>query len=242
MDYRQRIYQSYVTSRHESFAPTSVDGFKTRAPYFRRIIQRYFPSTKDARILEVGCGHGAFIYCLHALGYRNATGIDRSPEQVSEAQRLGIVGVEHGDLMPKLASLPEGSIDVLVAFDVIEHLRKDEAISLAQEAYRVLHHDGRLILHTVNADSPFFGTNRYGDLTHEIAFNRASMGQLLMSSGFAVVDCYEDAPVAHGPKSFMRMILWKGIRSILRFYTAVETGDTGQNAILTRNFLTMARK
>ncbi len=242
MDYRQRIYQNYVTSRHESFAPTGVDGFKSRAPYFRHVIQHYFPIDKNVNILEIGCGHGAFIYFICASGYQNVTGIDRSPEQVSEARRLGIAKVEHGDLMPKLLSLPAESIDVLLAFDVIEHLRKEEAILLAEQAYRVLRHGGRLILHTVNADSPFFGANRYGDFTHEIAFNKASMGQLLMSSGFTVVSCYEDAPVVHGLKSFVRMILWKVLRSMLRFFSAVETGDSGCDAVLTRNFLTVAEK
>ena len=49
---------------------------------------------------------------------------------------------------------------------------------------------------------------RYGDLTHEMAFTRTSLAQLLLSSGFGAVRCFEDAPVVHGAKSALRWLLW----------------------------------
>jgi hypothetical protein len=83
---------------------------------------------------------------------------------------------------------------------------------------------------------------RYGDLTHEIAFTRESIAQLLRSSGFAEVRCFEDAPIVHGAKSAVRWVLWKMIRLALRVYIVAETGDTGRECIFSQNLLAVATK
>jgi hypothetical protein len=83
---------------------------------------------------------------------------------------------------------------------------------------------------------------RYWDLTHELAFTRTSINQLLLSSGFSNVQCFEDAPIPHGLTSVVRWLLWKVIRSGLRLYLAAETGDTSRSAIFSQNFLIVADK
>ena len=98
------------------------------------------------------------------------------------------------------------------------------------------------IIHVPNGESPFGGRSRFGDFTHEQAFTRGSLTQLLLASGFATVACYEDAPAAHGAKSRLRALLWRLIRLALRLYLAVETGDTGRNAIFSQNLLAVAVK
>jgi hypothetical protein len=75
-----------------------------------------------------------------------------------------------------------------------------------------------------------------------MAFTRESLSQILLSSGFNSVDCYEDAPVAHGAVSAARWLLWKGIRTGLRLWVAIETGDLGRNAIFTQNLFAIAKK
>lgn len=239
MEYRERIYGSYVHARHESLAPDTADGFRPRAPYLRKLIRDHFPEDKNARIVELGSGHGALLYFAREAGYRNIVGIDRSPEQVAAAARLGI-SVEHGDLMAYLRDLPNVSVEVVVAFDVIEHLTKTEVMAFTEEVARVLGRRGRFIVHTCNGDSPFAGAIFFGDLTHETCFSRESITQLMKSSGFASVGCFEDAPIAHGVKSATRWLIWKAIRGALRLWTAAETGRT--DGIFTRNFLAVAIK
>jgi SAM-dependent methyltransferase len=169
-------------------------------------------------------------------------GVDGSPEQVAAAERLGIEGVRLGDARKTLAEQPDGSLDALVCFDLIEHFTKDELIELVDEIYRVLKPGGRWIIHTPNAESPFGNRMFFWDFTHELAFTRTSLAQLLLSSGFREVNCYEDRPVPHGLKSAVRCFLWHGIRLALRAYLAVETGDTGRDAIFSQNFLAVAIK
>lgn len=240
--YRGRIYGRYVEARAETPAPKNLTGLKPRAPYLRRLIWQYFPSDRNAAVLDLGCGHGALIHFAREAGYLNVSGVDGSPEQVAVAKRLGIEGVAAGDLREALTAQQDASLDVVVAFDVIEHFTRDELLPFVDQVQRVLKPGGRWIIHVPNGESPFFGTIRYGDLTHELAFTRTSISQLLLCSGFADVRCFEDTPVVHGAKSALRWVLWKVFRGLLRLYIAAETGDAGRAHIFSQNLLAVARR
>lgn len=241
-DYRQRVYDYYVYARQQSLAPENIRGLKSRAPFLKRIIHDHFPADRNAAILDLGCGHGALVDFAHLAGYHNVRGVDRSPQQVQEAQRLGIEGVREGDLLQTLESLPDESVDLIIAFDVIEHFMKDELLIFVDQTRRVLRAGGKWIIHAPNGESPFCGRIRYGDFTHEQAFTRTSIIQLMKSSGFSQVACYEDTPIPHGLKSAVRWFLWKCIRGMFRIFLAVETGAGEQECIFTQNFLTVAIK
>ena len=241
-DYRERIYGRYVKAREHIIAPPTLDGLKPRAPYLTNLIQTHFPGDRHSAILDLGCGHGALIHFARIAGYTNIQGVDGSPDQVEAARRLGIAGVKEGDLLAALAVQENESLDLVVAFDVIEHFTRDELLGFVDQVLRVLRPEGRWIIHTTNGESAFCGRSRYGDLTHELAFTRMSISQLLLSSGFSRVQCFEDTPIPHGLKSAIRWGLWKVIRSGLRVYLAAETGDTARDAIFSQNFLIVAEK
>lgn len=241
-EYRDRIYRHYVNFREQVLVPQTLEGLKPCAPYLIKLIHAHFPIDRRSAILDLGCGHGALIHFARCAGYTNIRGVDGSPEQVAAARRLGIAGVKEGDLLAALAVQENESLDLVVAFDVIEHFTRDELLGFVDQVRRVLRPGGRWIIHTPNGESPFSGRIRYGDLTHELAFTRTSINQLLLSSGFSKVQCIEDAPVPHGLKSAVRWALWKVIRSGLRVYLAAEIGDTARNAIFSQNFLTVAEK
>ena len=240
--YRTRIYDHYVEARGVSLAPLTLAGLSPRAPYLRRLVREHFPADKNAAVLDLGCGHGALLHFARETGYTDLRGVDGSPQQVAAARRLGIEGVVEGDLRDTLASQTDASLDVVVAFDVIEHFTRDELLPFVDQVHRVLKPGGRWIIHVPNGESPFFGTIRFGDLTHELAFTRTSLAQLLLSSGFAEVRCFEDAPVVHGAKSALRWLLWKGFRGVLRLYIAAETGDSSNSHIFSQNLLAVAIK
>jgi cyclopropane fatty-acyl-phospholipid synthase-like methyltransferase len=240
--YRDRIYQYYVHARQQSLTPESVKDFKPRAAYLNRLIHHHFPLDKNAAMLDLGCGHGALLYYARKAGYHNITGVDRSPQQVAEAKRFGIDGVREGDLQQLLESLPDEALDVVIAFDVIEHFTKDELLPFVDEVYRILRKDGKWILHTANGESPFSGRSRYMDFTHELVFTRESITQLLKASRFRNVFCQEDTPAVHGFKSAIRWVLWKFIRGTMRVYMAIETGAGERACIFSQNFLTVAVK
>jgi len=241
-EYRDRIYDHYVHARTVPLVQPGFDGLASRQPYVVAMIRRHFPSDRDAAILDLGCGHGTVLHFAQLAGYTKCRGVDRSAEQVAEAKRLGIAGVSEGDLAETLNATPNASLDMVLTFDVIEHFGRDELLMLADEIHRVLRPNGKWIAHTVNAESPFFGRIRYGDVTHEQAFTRTSIGQLLLSSGFRSISCYEDSPVVHGLKSAARWVMWKVMRGMMRLYLAAETGSLDRSVILSQNFLIVAEK
>lgn len=240
--HRKRIYSFYLSKRGSPLAPTDVEGLRSREPYFRSIIKSHLPDNKKAKILDVGCGHGAFVRTLRAAGYTNTIGVDHSAEQVKAARRLGIDGIQQGEMLETLRAFQTRSFDVVIAFDVLEHFAKDELITVVEEIYRILSKSGRLIIHAPNGESPFGNRILFWDFTHELAFTRESIAQLLMTCGFLRVNCYEDRPVVHGLKSAIRRVLWSLIRAVWRFYLMVETGSGEKACIFSQNFLTIADK
>ena len=243
-DYRKRFYDRYVSTKGSSIVSIdpSILELNARAPIFRKIIREYFPSDRTSLVIDIGCGQGSFIYYMREAGYKCVSGVDCSPEQIAAAKQLGIDEVCEGDLMETLSLLPNESQDVLISFDVIEHFTKNELTLFADEVFRVLRKSGRWIVHAPNGESPFVGAVLYGDFTHELAFTSVSITQLLRTSGFSKIKCYEDAPIPHGFKSSIRCGIWWLIRRMLSFYLSVETGRGGAERIFTQNFLTVAYK
>ena len=238
--YRSRIYDSYVKARPDRATPNDSAALARQLPYFRKLVREYFPYDRDARIIDLGCGYGRFVYALQLAGYSNVTGIDVSTEQVAQAEALGITGVMHGELFDVLANASPESFDVVICFDILEHFTKNESLDLIDTVHRILKPGGRWLVHVPNAESPFWGRVRYGDFSHEQAFTRQSIRQLLLSSGFVSVDCVEDRPVVHGAISAVRAILWQLIRAVLFFYMAVEDGTLDTSSLFSQNILAVA--
>ncbi|HJU88356.1 MAG TPA: class I SAM-dependent methyltransferase [Gemmatimonadaceae bacterium] len=239
---RDRIYERYNSINHGDRAASVRDNLASRAPYLRRVVARHFPKRRDAEILDLGCGYGALIHYAREAGFARARGVDVSPEQVAAAREIGIPNVTQGTLFETIAATRTASCDLVIAFDLIEHLTREELVTLVDEIARVLKDDGSLLIHTPNAESPFFGRIRYGDLTHEQAFTRNSLSQLLLSSGFDRVEFYEDTPVVHGVVSGVRYLIWRVLRAGLKLYVGAETGSFERDAVFTQNLLARAWK
>lgn len=239
---RDRVYGQYVASSGESSKLKSVADLEGRRPTMEYLVDSYFPPEKSAVVIDLGCGHGTLIHYARQRGYRAVRGVDVSPQQVALAGRLGIDGVTEGDLAATLAALPAESVDAVVAFDVIEHFTKDELIDFVDAVHRVLKNGGRWIIHAPNGASPFAGAIRYGDFTHEQAFTRSSLEQLMLASGFTRVSCHECAPRAHGLKSVLRVAAWKLARLAIQFVVTAETGELPRDSILTRNLYAVVWK
>lgn len=239
-DWRQRFLARYV-STHAAVSD-AAGNLDRRWPFLEKLVREHFPTDRDAKIVDLGCGHGAIVWAARRLGYRNIEGVDASPEQVAMAAQLKIDGVRQGDLMATLRAAPSDSYDAVVLFDLYHYFDPATQLRLADEVRRVLKPGGRFIMHLPNGEALFAGRVRYWDIMATGSFTRRSIEQLMLVCDFREVACHEDQPVAHGLKSAVRYVLWKIVRFVLRLALAAETGETGRDAIFSQTFLAVARK
>ncbi|MUG89181.1 glycosyltransferase [Paenibacillus timonensis] len=105
---------------------------------------------KGKRVLDAACGegYGSFILSQHAF---SVTGIDVSSESIANAQSK-YKNIQLDYIVASIERLPfdDGSFDIVVSFETLEHV--DEAIQqrFMSEVRRVLSPDGALIISTPN--------------------------------------------------------------------------------------------
>lgn len=111
---------------------------------FRRCFDTQLIQGKD--ILDLGCGTGGLAFLLIKLGAKSCIGIDLSRKDIKIAQsKLG-----NQPIVFQCASntatidLPDGSVDVVACFDVMEHII--EYHSIISEWRRILRPGGRVLI------------------------------------------------------------------------------------------------
>ena len=120
----------------------------------------------EVKALDIGCGRGEWISLLNENGF-NARGIDVNESMVRLASQKGLNAAVN-DALGELRSLDENSIDIITAFQVVEHIKFDDVLELIKEAKRVLAPCGILILETPNPENIMVGTQWfYLDATHK---------------------------------------------------------------------------
>ena len=237
-NYRQRIYDNYVSGFQGVKGAPPPSSSRRWAMAYRTYLHGWLPSEKTARILDVGCGSGNLLRHFKTLGYQNLHGVDISPEQVALA-RQGIPGVVEGNVFDYLDSA-SGQSDLIIGLDLVEHFNKDEVLRFLSACHKALRPGGRIILQTPNAESPWACSVRYGDFTHEVCFSPRLLARLLEMSGCRSIEAREAGPVARcGPSSAVRWLFWRLIRVPMVAWNIVETGNRG-SGVFTRVFLISA--
>jgi len=111
-----------------------------------RILREELARTPARRVIDVGCGTGAVVTALAADGL-DASGIDISPSAIEVASRTH---PECSFTSHSLEDLPwpveDGSVDAVVAFEVIEHLLRPRR--LLEGAWAALRPGGHLAVTT----------------------------------------------------------------------------------------------
>lgn len=241
MDHRQHFYSQYTTAQSR-FA--SIDDARRRVAAeqagLTASVLAHLPSNRTGRIVDLGCGYGAFLLWMRGLGFTNMRGIDLSQEQVDLARELGLDCVEVEDLFTALSQ--EQHIELVTMFDVIEHLTRSEAINALTDIARVLAPGGTVILRTPNVDASLGSVLSYGDLTHELHLNKTSVMELFATLPFSSVQVL---PVP----SIGGSVLARAIRTFVRPFTTlgrrlqhIEQGISWHASIDTPNMLIVARR
>lgn len=193
------------------------------ANIFSKRYREALPADKNAEMLDVACGPGHFIFFLGKEGYKNSRGIDVSKEQVELAVKFGIAGVETADFLEFLPENP-GKYDMITAFDIIEHLKKDEVVQFLDLVHASLKPGGSVLIGTMNASSLLGARNVFIDFTHETGFTPESLSQIMRVCGFETVNVRGEGPAVHDLRSAMRALLWGAVKKMLKLYKTIEAG------------------
>jgi SAM-dependent methyltransferase len=233
-DYRREFYERYRSTHVEPRdAGGTARAHELRFPIWERLIAPHLHESRDAVVLDCGCGEGYILSWLKARGYRRASGVDASPEEVAMARNLGLP-VECREMAAALAERA-GAVDFLILRNVLEHFSKSEVMELLAAARRALRPGGAIWIQVPNAESPFGARLRYADFTHELAFTRDSIAQVLNVSGFREVRVAPVRPVFRG----LRAILWKAMEALYKLMLTAELGHGSY--IVTQDLCVVAR-
>jgi ubiquinone/menaquinone biosynthesis C-methylase UbiE len=108
------------------------------------------PELDGRRLLDLGCGMGTFTLEAAKRGAR-AIGVDPAPAAVAAAKRVAQAESIRGHfLRADAVQLPfrDGSVDIVLAADLTEHLDTVTLQRMLAEARRVLNEKGTLVIYT----------------------------------------------------------------------------------------------
>ena len=222
MSYRERYYNHYVSTKKNDTQALSEE-YNFFAKISTKRFRGFLPKDKEAKIIDVACGSGPFLYLLQKEGYKNIEGVDLSKEQLEVARKMGIRNLRLADIFKYLPKYPQ-NFDMIIARDILEHLKKDEIIELLNLVYQALKLGGKVLISTPNAQSLFGASTTFIDFTHEQGFTPQSLSQILRVGNFEDVMVYGEKPIIHDFRSAIRTGLWWCIEKILKLYVIIECG------------------
>lgn len=174
----------------------TVPGVVEENYWFRRHEAVYAAIAADcsgAVVLEAGCGEGYGADLLAGTA-RRVLALDHDPTTVAHVgRRYPRVGPARANLV----ALPvaDGSVDVLVSLQVIEHLWEQERF--LRECARVLRPGGRLLVSTPNRVTFSPGRETPRNPCHTRELDPDELAGLVAGAGFADVAV---RGLAHGPR------------------------------------------
>lgn len=174
----------------------TVPGLAEENYWFRRhevVYERMADRCADRDVLEAGCGEGYGANLIADVA-RRVIGLDYDETTVAHVRaRYPRVEMRHGNLAE--LPLPDGAVDVVVNFQVIEHLW-DQG-QFVRECLRVLRPGGCLLMSTPNRITFSPGRDTPINPFHTRELNAAELTDLLTGAGFTVDSVLG---VFHGPR------------------------------------------
>lgn len=174
----------------------TIPGLDIENYWFRRhevVYQRLAERCVDADVLEAGCGEGYGADLIAGVA-RRVIAVDYDEAAVAHVRsRYPRVDVMQANLAR--LPLPDASVDIVVNFQVIEHLW--DQTQFVVECARVLRPSGLLMMSTPNRITFSPGRDTPINPFHTRELNAAELTELLVGGGFADVSI---SGLFHGPR------------------------------------------
>ena len=154
-----------------------------RASYFDAELRRTRRDLNgEIKVLEIGFGNGSFLAYARARGW-DAIGTEINGALVETANRSGFHAI-HAEALNKLG---KGAFDLVLAFDVLEHIPQAQMLAFVDSLAQRLKPGGVLLARFPNADSPFGLVTQNGDLTHLNAIGLGKVRYIARELGMKLV-------------------------------------------------------
>jgi 2-polyprenyl-3-methyl-5-hydroxy-6-metoxy-1,4-benzoquinol methylase len=115
------------------------------------------PYVRGRRVLDIACGEGYGSKGMLMAGARSVIGVDVSVDAVAHAKATYGVDARMGNA--ENIPVDDGSVDVVVSFETIEHL--PNPLRFIDKCARVLSRQGVLVISTPNSDVYGRGGNEF---------------------------------------------------------------------------------
>lgn len=167
--------------RRYIYHTTTAWGSERKNRFVKRLFDNFLPELeKGCRILEVGAGRGELAREAMNRGF-DYEGIEPSAELRTALERKGVKVVDA--TVPPIPA-PDGSFDLILSVDVMEHLQDyKEVMDFCQEAYRALMPRGYFCVVAPNFDMLGWVFYAY-EYQHSFVTNKVRLEGVLKDSGF----------------------------------------------------------
>jgi hypothetical protein len=153
------------------------------AIYFQRELHASgVRSVAGLKVGELGYGNGTFAGWVRGTG-GHWIGREVIPDLQARATRAGFHVIAPD---AEFSDTCESALDVIVAFDVVEHLELSAIRSFLRDAKAALKPSGLLVIRAPSGDSPFSSAIYHGDLTHRTLLGSSAVRQLASEIGLEV--------------------------------------------------------
>jgi SAM-dependent methyltransferase len=184
--------------------------FVARRKILNSVLKQFAPKQAELRVLEAGCGTGGNLHMLSSFGKLDAFELDDEARAIAKSKLP--MEIKSG-MLPDQIPYPQGKFDVVVAFDVIEHVEKDieSLASLAKQ----LAPGGRLVM-TVPA-LPWLWSKHDETHHHFRRYTSKHLNETLLKAGLK--------PVRISYFNTLLFPLIAGLRLARKMFGLKETAD-----------------
>ena len=180
---------------------TLEDRFRGTREDIKEKLKVYLPyistskvGTKEAPILDVGCGRGEWLELLKENAYI-AKGLDINRIMVDQCHELELDVIE-SDVIEYLRKQKSNIFGAITGFHIVEHLPLNTLITLFDESLRVLKPSGIVIFETPNPENLIVGAcNFYLDPTHINPIPPSTLEFLIEARGFLNIKILRSRPM-----------------------------------------------
>lgn len=192
----QTSFYRAFEDRYRGSRDTIKNRLRAYAPFTDPLLLQGAPAVA----LDLGCGRGEWLELLGESGF-DARGVDLDEGMLAACRERGLAA-QHGDALAALRAQPDGSLALVSAFHLVEHLPFDLVRELIAEALRALRPGGLLVMETPNPENLTVGaTSFYLDPSHLHPLPPGLLGFAAEHAGFArqrIVRLQEDPQLHTG--------------------------------------------